>query len=201
MLQVVLVPAAYASKPRRWPAPQLSVMRASGPTPRSASTTPPVSKDASDRRLTVAKFGVVTKRRETSPLESRSVPSAAPLVRVAGVDGLPTRKSSEGKRLSEASSMARGILGFVVGGTAAVPRCAEVWGASRPTTQALLAILICSATSLDRYKFSTCDMWTVCTVHFTDITRAPWVVCRVPLEARSTRCCAGIYGILLSFLK
>ena len=72
-----LTRSAYASKPRRWPTPQLSVIRASGPTPRITSTTPPVSKDTSDRRLTVAKFGAVANRREMRPLESRSVPVAS----------------------------------------------------------------------------------------------------------------------------
>ena len=84
-------------------------MRASGPTPRRASSTPPVSNDTSDRRLTVAKFGEVTNRREMRPLESSSAPVAS-LVSVVGVEGLPTRKSSEGKRLSEASSTAEGMV-------------------------------------------------------------------------------------------
>ena len=57
----------------------------------------------------VAKFGEVTNRRDMRPLESSSAPVAS-LVSVVGVEVLPTRKSSEGKRVSEASSTADGMV-------------------------------------------------------------------------------------------
>ena len=57
--------------------------------------TPEAASIFSCRRDTVAKFGVVTKRREISPFVRTSDPSAA-FSSLLAVGARPTRKSSEG---------------------------------------------------------------------------------------------------------